>query len=153
MTTHDDIVMASAHFSRSAPVEEKRVGYPRCEHIHTLLDEVERRVRCRDCYASLDPYDALVQMSRQWHRWMHEADQLRALRAEYQDREREKWERAVTRHLNANPLHRAEFRVRTDGGWQSRLGQQCRTCIRLERSYRVSWGPASLRIIEPPAVP
>lgn len=141
----DNVVDIATRLTEVAPLEVARPDWDACKHEHVWLEESLRTCTCRDCGAErIDPFDVLVHLARKWARWQREAAQLRGLNAQYRDNQRDKWERARDRHLNANPDHRTAFRptrsVENGGAWQ--LGEQpCRTCDRLEIGYNPTWYP------------
>ena len=49
----------------------KKEPYARivCEHVHTLVDERNRIVTCRDCKRELNPFDVLCQLADRSSRW------------------------------------------------------------------------------------
>ena len=152
----DNVVAIETRFTEAPPVDLLPYRYDECGHRHTILDQGQHRVDCRDCgKEGLDPFGVLVTLAHAWRDRQREADKLRELRAEYQGNQRDQWERARDRHLNANPSHRSAFRPRRaiedHGGWHNWVNgeQPCRTCDRLEMRYDRRWDPTQAP--EPPS--
>jgi hypothetical protein len=144
----DNIVEIATRFTEAPPIEVRQRQYDDCQHEHTIIDEKLRIVSCVDCREErLDPMEVLIHLARVWRRWRNEADELRKLRTEYREIEREKWERARDRHLGANPSHIASFDA-TRRSW-SRDG--CRICSSLEVRWNSRWEVT--RAPEPPPGP
>lgn len=128
MTREGNVVSIADRFNEPPPIAVPR-DIMACNHEHIGIDEKLRTVMCVDCRQErLDPLECLITMARQWHRWKREADALRKLRVEHRQHERDVWERARDRHLNANPTHSIDL---TKTHW-TRAEEHCRTCSRLE---------------------
>ncbi len=137
-TSTDNVVDISTRFSEAPPIDVRRGGWDDCGHKHTIIDEKLRTVSCADCGEErLDPIEVLLSISRQWHSWRRDANALRKLNLEYQSNQREQWERARDRHLNAHPDHRAMFNP-SRGSWE---GDGCRQCHKLESRHNFRWYP------------